>query len=707
MRLYFSTFSKIFLCIFCLLFLQKNAKADRLQDSLILVELYNDTEGQNWTDPWDLSQPINTWSGVNLNADGCVLNLYLSNNQMTGNIPAALGNLSNLSILSLAYNQLTGSIPPELGNLNNLTELLLYNNQLTGNIPPEIGNLNSLTKLWISYNELSGSIPSELGELSNLVTFSCFNNQLTGSIPSELGNLNALESINTFNNQLTGSIPPEFGNLSNLTGINLSSNQLTGSIPPEFGNLSNLTGIYLGNNQLSGSIPSELGMLSNLTAIHIEGNQFSGNIPTELSLLNNLLNLWLYSNQLTGNIPPELGNLSKLADLRLSNNQLAGSIPSELSNLSNLTQLWLSNNNLSGAIPPELGNLNNLTVAHLSNNQLSRNIPPELGNLSALQFLYLQSNNLEGCFPDELMEHCDINVNFYGNYDLPGNGNFDAFCNGTEVCTSCLVPSNLAPTIISGNVIYLKWDPVTEARRYRIRYRKINGLWTELMTANIEAFLFVNDLQADTEYELQLKTLCDEESSVWSSSIFFTTGFDVCNRPTSSEVVSVTSTKVDLSWSSNAHDIKYKIKYKLTSGGSWTHITHTAASISLAGLLSNKEYKYKLKTKCSGGWTTWTSKYYFMTLPSFANRLASNNNEKTSINVYPNPTSDQLFIDLKNKNVSAIYLKAMNGRIIRTIAVNNSLIQTDVSDLSHGIYYIQIEWSDGTLKNQKFIKSMD
>ena len=40
--------------------------------------------------------------------------------------------------LFLENNQLTGEIPRELGQLNQLRELDLENNQLTGQIPPEL-----------------------------------------------------------------------------------------------------------------------------------------------------------------------------------------------------------------------------------------------------------------------------------------------------------------------------------------------------------------------------------------------------------------------------------------------------------------------------------------------------------------------------------------------------------------------------------------
>ena len=94
--------------------------------------------------------------------------------------------------------------------------LLVLAEQLRGDIPPELGNLTNLLGLELSFNELTGPIPSELGNLINLLTLSSYSNELTGSIPSALGNLVNLSYLSLGSNQLTGSIPIELGNLINL-----------------------------------------------------------------------------------------------------------------------------------------------------------------------------------------------------------------------------------------------------------------------------------------------------------------------------------------------------------------------------------------------------------------------------------------------------------------------------------------------------------
>ena len=73
-----------------------------------------------------------------------------------------MGNLANLTELYLSRNELSGEIPPELGNLTNLTRLGLYGNQFSGEIPPELGNLANLTVLYIQQTQLTGCVPSGL-----------------------------------------------------------------------------------------------------------------------------------------------------------------------------------------------------------------------------------------------------------------------------------------------------------------------------------------------------------------------------------------------------------------------------------------------------------------------------------------------------------------------------------------------------------------
>ena len=397
-------------------------------DRAALTALYNATGGPNWTENtgWLSEAPIGEWSNVIVDEAGRVTHLYLDENQLTGELPAELGDLTNLKELRLGINRLSGEIPAELGNLAGLTHLYLYGNQLNGEIPSELGNLAGLIHLFLYGNRLNGEIPWELGNLAGLTVLALEDNQLNGEIPSELGDLASLNDLTLSRNSLSGEIPAELGNLGSLTLLALNSNELSGEIPSELGNLASLTHLYLDNNELSGEISPELGNLTNLELLNIENNELRGEIPSELGDLaslndlrlsrnslseeipaelgnpDSLTVLLLHNNDLSGEIPPELGNLASLTHLYLNNNELSGEIPSELGNLGSLTALALNDNRLSGEIPPELGNPGSLTVLLLHNNELSGEIPPELGNLGSLTLLLLYNNELSGEIPLEL-----------------------------------------------------------------------------------------------------------------------------------------------------------------------------------------------------------------------------------------------------------------------------------------------------------------
>jgi Leucine-rich repeat (LRR) protein len=114
--------------------------------------------------------------------DGSLAPNYCGNNKrFEPKFPKSKEDLLALTALRLNECNITGSIPAELGQLKNLIELSLYENNLTGEIPKELGQLASLTHLDLENNQLTGEIPKELGQLASLEELHLYGNQLTGT----------------------------------------------------------------------------------------------------------------------------------------------------------------------------------------------------------------------------------------------------------------------------------------------------------------------------------------------------------------------------------------------------------------------------------------------------------------------------------------------------------------------------------------------
>jgi Leucine-rich repeat (LRR) protein len=282
-----------------------------MSDSLTLVTIYNSTNGNQWEDNsgWLTEEPFCSWFRVTCENERVVA-INLGGNELSGEIPLEIGNLTELTSLRLSYNDIGGTIPVSIGNLDLLEILDLSYNYIGGNIPSEIGNLVNLEYFESAVNDHIGEIPPEIGQLTNLTLLELWNNEMTGPLPSELGDLVALERLWLTGNNFSGEIPVSLGNLSNLTMLRLSANQLTGQIPNELMNLSNLEELRLTNNNLTGPIPDNIGDLTSLNRLHLHLNQLSGELPASIVYLSNLERLKLRDNNLSGLIPTDICDLN-------------------------------------------------------------------------------------------------------------------------------------------------------------------------------------------------------------------------------------------------------------------------------------------------------------------------------------------------------------------------------------------------------------
>ena len=433
-------------------------------DIAVLTDLYNATDGANWkrSGNWLTDVSLSEWYGVRTDTDGRVTRLYLGDNNLSGTLPAALGNMASLKSLSISNNQLAGQLPSELTQLAYLT--LLYFDYNAGLCAPDDATFQE----WMqSVNNVQGStcidttppdpvptLPECVEALPDeMIVEGTWNTDCTSDVTAQRGSGDRYARFYTFT----------FDTESDVT-ITLSSDEdaflylRTGTSTDgatlhenDDYNYPASTDSRIEETLEAGTYTIEattyvagatgdfiltingIGPLDDRDALVALYNAGGGdNWRNNTNWLTDApLNEWygvttdedgratrldLEENNLSGHIPPEIGNLVELTDLSFRGNRLTSTVPPELSRLNNLQVLPLNDNELTGSIPSELGSLTNLKELFLSRNQLTGTIPPELSNLPNLDKLFLSDNQFTGCIPFILRE---VPVNDFTRLDLP------------------------------------------------------------------------------------------------------------------------------------------------------------------------------------------------------------------------------------------------------------------------------------------------
>ncbi|KAL0009130.1 hypothetical protein SO802_010632 [Lithocarpus litseifolius] len=208
----------------------------------------------------------------------------LSYLNLSYNSLARIGHLpwKNLQILDLHSNLLEGPLPvPPLDTYF----FSVSRNNLTGEIPLLICNLSSLQYLDLSYNYLSNMIPPCLGNLSNhVIDLDLQSNNLHGTIPSTFAKGCYLRSLKLNGNQLEGSLPQSLVHCRKLEVLDFGNNKINSTFPCWLETLPELWVLILRSNNFHGTLgnPKTKFPFPNLRIIDLSHNEFHGHLPTNL-----------------------------------------------------------------------------------------------------------------------------------------------------------------------------------------------------------------------------------------------------------------------------------------------------------------------------------------------------------------------------------------------------------------------------------------
>ena len=429
-----------------------------------LKELYDNSQGVFWTNSTNwldtTYHKVSDWYGITVE-NGHVTKIELPENNLQESIFSALGNLPELEVLDISGNLIEFADFSSLDSLSKLETLKIENNRfLFKHIQPVFNmpqysqfaaglsyspqakiDIQEDAKVLVNQNysfEISEDYISANdqfqwykdgtkleGETGSTIEFSPVTKSDSGYYWLQITNpgvpdLTLISYYKTLyvNSSKDAGVPiSEYNALvdfyNNLDGNNWTRNDnwldtINHSVGEWFGitvRNGHVAEIYFGphfNYNLNGSIPNSIKDLTQLESLIIVTDNVGGELPEGLFELTNLKKLNLGECNISGSLPAEIGNLTKLQILGLEANKLEGPIPNEIGNLTNLKLLSFFENKLSEEIPPSLGQLTNLEYLALAYNHLTGSIPAAIGNLTNLKWLLLNNNELTGPLPVEL-----------------------------------------------------------------------------------------------------------------------------------------------------------------------------------------------------------------------------------------------------------------------------------------------------------------
>ncbi|XP_060211435.1 receptor-like protein Cf-9 homolog [Lycium barbarum] len=315
---------------------------------------------------------------------------FRSNNNLNGEIPLSICNLTSPKILDLAKTNMKGAIPQCLGNINELMVLDMRHNNLSGTFQSTFSIGSVLKSFNLHGNKLVEKIPRSLANCHQLQVLDIGDNLLNDTVPMLLGTLPELQVLSLRSNKLHGPIRTSriMKNLfPKLQIIDLACNAFTAELPANlFQSLEALKGIDQIEEESSNK--GDRHYRHSFFFTWIGGHWMDGNYQDSITIVTKGLQLEVVSLI-----------LSLYTTIDFSSNRFEGHVPSIMGDLIELRVLNLSHNGLQGHIPPSLGNLHLVESLDLSANHLAGEIPEQLTSLTFLAFLNLSHNHLQGCIP--------------------------------------------------------------------------------------------------------------------------------------------------------------------------------------------------------------------------------------------------------------------------------------------------------------------
>lgn len=166
-----------------------------------------------------------------------------------------------------------------------------------------------------------------------------------------------------------------------------------------------------------------------------------------------------------------------------------------------------------------------------------------------------------------------------------------------ENCGGCFPPVTLTANNINVASADIKWAQSDSIIRVDARWRAIGtSEWQE--AEEVSSPFQVTDLTLCSDYEIQLKGYCANDTLEYTSSLVFRTG-GCCEPPSDIDITLITDNSVTMDWGDILTANGYVIEYRETGETLWFTAQAFTSNVTLSGLTNCTEYEYRIRTHCT------------------------------------------------------------------------------------------------------------
>ncbi|MDL2309361.1 fibronectin type III domain-containing protein, partial [Bacteroidales bacterium OttesenSCG-928-C03] len=171
---------------------------------------------------------------------------------------------------------------------------------------------------------------------------------------------------------------------------------------------------------------------------------------------------------------------------------------------------------------------------------------------------------------------------------------------------TCAVPTGLTATNIEANSATAGWNASATAVTYTLEYKKsADATYNAPVTGIATTSHPLTGLEAGTQYDVRVKSVCTDGESNFTAAFTFTTESKPCPEPTNLSVSQITGESAVATWTKGGDETSWKVEYKVkSSSGGYTSVTVTTPSYPISDLEAETEYEVCVKADCGGSEST-------------------------------------------------------------------------------------------------------